>query len=298
MIHLSTPAFQGDRDTVLAPLRWRGSDGFDSVEEIIEADFNYLISAWYLDQIDAGRRISPIDFQRNQVNAIEIRENVRSYFLELGLDLESDELIRFTKAILARIRSRVVRTQRSQQDKLALLERNLDPRCHLCGSLFDSREIDDFISGIRHTTPLPSFLDLFRPKGRKERDSQIEIDHVVPVSRGGSDEVDNLRLACGWCNVSKSASEMVLSIGERRESVFFEGESFLIPRRSWVVNIVSRIGRCQESGCKSSLENAELFVAPKQAVGDANPLNLRVVCCDHDDWSIRRLVDRNLFSTT
>jgi hypothetical protein len=31
------------------------------------------------------------------------------------------------------------------------------------------------------------------------------IDHVIPRCRGGSDDIDNLVLACAWCNLRKGA---------------------------------------------------------------------------------------------
>ena len=31
------------------------------------------------------------------------------------------------------------------------------------------------------------------------------VDHVVPTSRGGTNELDNLCLSCGWCNSFKQA---------------------------------------------------------------------------------------------
>jgi len=36
----------------------------------------------------------------------------------------------------------------------------------------------------------------------------MEVDHVVPVSRGGSDEMENLVCACRACNRSKSAKTL------------------------------------------------------------------------------------------
>lgn len=32
---------------------------------------------------------------------------------------------------------------------------------------------------------------------------QIHIDHIVPASAGGTDDLDNLALACGFCNMAK-----------------------------------------------------------------------------------------------
>ncbi|MBI3360822.1 MAG: HNH endonuclease [Chloroflexi bacterium] len=31
----------------------------------------------------------------------------------------------------------------------------------------------------------------------------LELDHILPVSKGGADEEDNLWLACSWCNAYK-----------------------------------------------------------------------------------------------
>lgn len=40
--------------------------------------------------------------------------------------------------------------------------------------------------------------------GRVLRDDEIEFDHIIPLSKGGSSEEHNLRLACFDCNRSKS----------------------------------------------------------------------------------------------
>ena len=39
----------------------------------------------------------------------------------------------------------------------------------------------------------------------KDTPTEMTIDHIVPVSRGGSDEVGNLRLACRRCNEEKGS---------------------------------------------------------------------------------------------
>lgn len=33
----------------------------------------------------------------------------------------------------------------------------------------------------------------------------IELDHIIPVSKGGTDDESNLALACWQCNISKSS---------------------------------------------------------------------------------------------
>lgn len=44
--------------------------------------------------------------------------------------------------------------------------------------------------------------------GRPLLDDEIEFDHLIPVSKGGSSEEHNLRVACFACNRSKSGSYM------------------------------------------------------------------------------------------
>jgi 5-methylcytosine-specific restriction endonuclease McrA len=37
-------------------------------------------------------------------------------------------------------------------------------------------------------------------------DFDIQYDHVIPVARGGSNEVDNLQILCATCNRKKGTS--------------------------------------------------------------------------------------------
>jgi hypothetical protein len=46
--------------------------------------------------------------------------------------------------------------------------------------------------------------------GRGQDDGvQLHIDHLVPVARGGRNELENLVTACATCNLGKSASDLV-----------------------------------------------------------------------------------------
>ena len=38
-------------------------------------------------------------------------------------------------------------------------------------------------------------------------DSDLTIDHIIPLSRGGKSELDNLQLLCSRCNMLKSSRD-------------------------------------------------------------------------------------------
>ena len=40
--------------------------------------------------------------------------------------------------------------------------------------------------------------------GATPEDDRLVVDHILPVSLGGSDEMDNLRTLCNECNVGRS----------------------------------------------------------------------------------------------
>ncbi|MDE0131923.1 MAG: HNH endonuclease, partial [bacterium] len=42
----------------------------------------------------------------------------------------------------------------------------------------------------------------------------LTVDHVVAVSRGGSDHLDNLQLLCGWCNSKKGTKSQAEFLAE------------------------------------------------------------------------------------
>lgn len=45
---------------------------------------------------------------------------------------------------------------------------------------------------------------------------EITIDHVIPISEGGSDNIDNLKSCCFYCNQKKSIIESFLSKSRRK----------------------------------------------------------------------------------
>ena len=44
----------------------------------------------------------------------------------------------------------------------------------------------------------------------------LEVDHIVPISKGGTDDFDNLQLLCGTCNRIKGDRDMEFLEGRAR----------------------------------------------------------------------------------
>lgn len=55
--------------------------------------------------------------------------------------------------------------------------------------------------------------------GRSAPDVVLHVDHVVPVSKGGSNDPSNLVTACETCNLGKSDMEINQDYEEERRAV-------------------------------------------------------------------------------
>lgn len=67
--------------------------------------------------------------------------------------------------------------------------------------------------------------------GRRARDGvRLEVDHIVPRARGGSDNDDNLVTACHECNSGKSDLECMEMYHQRMEREFMELSAHFLPK--------------------------------------------------------------------
>jgi hypothetical protein len=165
-------------------------------------------------------------------------------------------------------------------------------RCWICGYSFSTGVVDRFLSDEfqAHGTKL-KFVDVFKPIGRVNNDTRIEIDHVLPFSAGGA-EGDNLRLACGWCNRNKAAAFSIYEQAITPSAVNLSSKRRInIPRPIWVLRLLATRRRCEaQGGCECRTSTHELTVALHNPAGDPNPMNLMVICRDHDPMSADRFV--------
>lgn len=265
---------------------------------LLRADLHTLWAQWFLESICDLEMFA----QRNVGYAIIVQEVTRRVRVLLGQVPERDHLA-LTSAI-SQLLDREIRRRRDRHrspidkdQRTQLWEQNSDnPRCWVCGHRFAGWAVDQFL-GVEspRDIKLPEYVDFAKPSGIRKRDLSIEVDHVVPVARGGTNS-DNLRLICGWCNGVKGARQSLYDV-DGIPSLFHHPQlgQMTIPRSFWVIRLLVTHPRCEWSGaggCDQTSKNAELTVCSWHAVGSMNPANLRVTCAEHHPLGHERLVAR------
>lgn len=188
------------------------------------------------------------------------------------------------KALVEQIAASGRRVAVDRTQKSFLIDVAGDPaRCWICGTPFDTVAIDNFIFGDTQAIAPATFIDVLKPRGLSSRDGLIQIDHVFPVALGG-DNVENLALACGWCNRAKSAATSIYDVeGRPRPSGRNAIGLSSLPQPFWVVRQLGTVRTCEYSeGCDHHAGNSPLTVAPATVGGAVNPQNLITTCLEHD----------------
>ena len=87
------------------------------------------------------------------------------------------------------------------------------------------------------------------------------VDHVIPTSRGGTNEFDNLCLSCGWCNSFKQAQVDGWEEVSHRRVRFFHprrdrwSKHFRWNRERTRIVPITSIGRVTESSMRLNRPN-------------------------------------------
>jgi 5-methylcytosine-specific restriction endonuclease McrA len=168
-------------------------------------------------------------------------------------------------------------------------------RCWICGYKFSQWAIDKFLErGTNISIPQPQFVDYLKLHGLKKRDFQIEVDHMFPFSHGGDDDLNNLRLTCGWCNNHKSDRLSLYDVVSKPSSINHPKLGRVsVPHPFWIVRLLCLHRKCEhEGGCNKTVENSELTVGARHINGSMNPMNLRVTCIEHDNIGSNRYIGR------
>jgi hypothetical protein len=179
-----------------------------------------------------------------------------------GLELsECEELARSVAAVINRVGTRRI----GLHDHLDLLLQRDGPRCNYCLFPFSS----SIAPSIRSRDP-------FKPMYESPEElCQPEVDHIVPVSRAGENDLSNLQILCRGCNMAKSD---LIALLVKNELLYAGLELREIPRpvrfRMLVWALLKSGSEC--SCCQDS--ETELTVRLWQREGAYVRTNMRVLC--------------------
>ncbi|MCG7346389.1 HNH endonuclease [Sporosarcina sp. ACRSL] len=71
-------------------------------------------------------------------------------------------------------------------------------------------------------------LCIYCGKSEEGEERRHAIDHVIPISRGGTSHISNLVLACNSCNASKNDKPLATFYIDQKETGIFPGENFVV----------------------------------------------------------------------
>lgn len=270
---------------------------FGDQEPLLRADQYRLWLRWFLDGLVSPRRVAqdPTLGRLDILQAVVAR--VKRIYPAVDVPrqgLLADEITNHLLAEVLRLRQRFARDAANNLTKRTLLQAATPPRCYICGFAF-SAEAKDTLLRVKGRNPvtMAGLVDVFRPRVR-QRDFQIEVEHLVPVANGGSGQ-SNLRLACGWCKKHKSSrvSLYEASFTTAGTSGFMIGPHrlFELPAPFWMIRTLALRGRCEHpDGCDATARTSELFVALTDWGGSPNPTNLSIYCAAHDPIRVERIM--------
>jgi hypothetical protein len=257
---------------------------------MLRADINQQWAIWFAEGLADPRRYVSLTY-------VQLFSDVRAAVRQTFHDYTNAEQLDISKAVAGflnwrteRFKGERTRASFGREQRVLLIDLVPIPRCWICGAAFRDEAIDNFLNGANHAILTSPFVDILKPIGLNAQDLRIEVDHVQPFSEGGTNE-DNLRLACGWCNRYKSSR---LSLYDVDGSPRPAGSNVIgvtsLPQPFWTVRTLAGIRKCEHSQkCTSSVDSAEMTVAPINSAGALNPANLRVTCYEHDPLGSRRL---------
>lgn len=268
-------------------------------DSILRADINTLWTQWFLESI-----CDPEKFVDNYPGYAHIIHAVKIEVPSLFGNIEPGKHGEITKQISRLIEKEISRRQKRKRIAFdSKIKDSLwdiygpEPRCWICGHKFSNWAINKFLKrSSGDEIPQPQFIDYLKPSGLIRRDFQMEIDHVFPFSDGGDEGIDNLRLACGWCNAYKSDRLSIYDVAARPPVIYHPRLGRVtVPHPFWTVRLLSLHRRCEyEGGCDKTVDNSELTVTSKHQAGALNPINLRITCLEHDHLGSERFISRKL----
>ena len=172
-------------------------------------------------------------------------------------------------------------------------------RCWYCGYRFPNAVVSAFADGRSPGLKPMLLVDFVTPRGLSATDLQIETDHVQPLAAGGTDELSNLHLACGWCNRGKSSLRLLFEAAKSARVIQHPSlGAITVPASFWAIRVRAARRMCEYAiGCQKTLSTSELVVGPWRSEGAMVPGNLGVFCSKHDPLRQHRIVSARFLRT-
>lgn len=270
---------------------------FGRRKNILRGDINEQWVRWFIESI-----ADPLQYVNNKKGYIYLFKEVFEAVKGLSSHVATDPEIKEMASVIARIISKLSklisqsdtrRTLNKEERRLLLDISDEEPACWICGARFSDQAIDQFLCGKKRCIDLPEFVDILKPRGLNQRDLSVEVDHVMPFSKGGS-EIDNLKLSCGWCNLHKYSYMSIYDVnGQPRLAGPNNLGLTTLPQPFWVVRLLAVEKACEhKDGCRKTTKDTEMTIEPIRKLGALNPSNLRVICYEHDSCKKYRLQPR------
>lgn len=265
---------------------------------LLEADVHALWLRWLIEAAIPANLASP------SLNTLQLAADLitsADNMLRTSMPILNESERRRTARIIAEIAFQWIRAEENKRDPLTRAEKWLvltnagtPPRCWICGEPFLERAIQRF----KRTTSAPltpaAFVDCFYPKGLKKNDFQCQVEHVLPVAAGGTNDPGNLQLSCGYCNrVKRDSLDLYARTAGRG---FISHPTFgklRLPHPYWICRLLVVDGKC--SICSASNKDAALRAGPSHPSRYINPSNLVLYCTTHDPFSETRWVPASTF---
>ena len=132
----------------------------------------------------------------NRERALEIARKANAKYLAANKEKEAE-------------RKRLYKQK--NKEKVALVEANRRARKrNLVNERYSLKEVFDKWGTDCHLCQKPINLTAPRRVGRNGWENGLHIDHLISLSNGGSDALDNVRPAHGYCNIKKGNRDQVL----------------------------------------------------------------------------------------
>ncbi len=236
------------------------------VARLLSAEGEIAVSTLFEVRLRAALHLAPREaIQYDSPTNLKPRWKLIQNFIKSEFGRDGDAVERLARDVAIVLERWDVKRNRHRGDEAALLLRSQNGRCKHCGLVL----IPD---------AQPELLgDPYKPYHAVNDDwMSAEIDHIEPVSKFGTNDVENLQVLCRMCNQGKADGTGVDLRYEARYAAFSVGNISEVHRARMFYYVIDRCSRTCVRTNRTSAE-VELTIRPVRAAGAYVRTNLVAV---------------------